>query len=249
MNTLIFEEHESHAQLQLNRPEHRNVISLEMVEELHAVCAELELNPRTLIIKGVLSESGPIFAAGVDIAQLRERRNVDALRGINSGIFRRITALPMPVIAAVDGYAIGGGAELAFAADFRLATPRSKLGNPETGLGIAAAAGGMWRLLELVGEPIAKEILLAGRMLTAQEAFEIHLFNSLHEPEQLIPAAVELADKIGKLDPLATQLTKKVMHAPRSAHPLVDELAQAVLFESPEKFARMDAFLNRNKNK
>jgi enoyl-CoA hydratase len=155
----------------------------------------------------------------------------------------------MPVIAAIDGFALGGGAELAFAADFRLATPRLRMGNPETGLGIMAAAGATWRLIELVGEPVAKEILLAGRMLNAEEALALHLVTGIHEPDALIDAALALVARISSQDPLAVRLTKKVMHAPRESHPLVEELAQAILFESPEKFVRMDAFLNKTKTK
>ena len=155
----------------LNRPEVRNAIDAAMAEELHQLCAGLEENPRILILTG----SDGVFASGADIAQLRERRRDDALRGINSSVFARIAKLPMPVIAALDGYALGGGAELAFAADFRIGTPRLKIGNPETSLGIMAAAGATWRLKELVGEPLAKEILLAGRILTGDEALAVRL--------------------------------------------------------------------------
>ncbi len=134
----------------LNRPEVRNAIDQTMVEELHALCADLEHSPRIMILAG----SNGVFASGADISQLRERRRDDALAGINSTVFQRISRLPMPVIAALDGYALGGGAELAFAADFRIATPRLKIGNPEAGLGIIAGAGATWRLIELVGEPV-----------------------------------------------------------------------------------------------
>ncbi|MEY4039445.1 MAG: hypothetical protein RLZZ52_313 [Actinomycetota bacterium] len=247
MKALLIEEAPTYVHVRLNRPEVRNAIDQQMVDELHELCDKLEREPKILILSGCETEKGAIFASGADISQLRERRNIDALRGINSRIFRRIAALPMPVIAALDGFALGGGAELAFAADFRIATPRVRIGNPETGLGILAAAGGTWRLTELVGEPIAKQILLAGRILKAEEALAINLVTEIHEPENLIDAAIELANKISTQDPLAVQLTKKVMHAPREAHPMVDELAQAILFESPEKYARMDAFLNKNK--
>ncbi|MDN3481858.1 enoyl-CoA hydratase/isomerase family protein [Arthrobacter sp. APC 3897] len=227
----------------LNRPEVRNAIDAAMVEELHALCADLEENPRILILAG----SGGIFASGADIAQLRERRRDDALRGINSTVFARIAKLPMPVIAALDGYALGGGAELAFAADFRIGTGRLKIGNPETSLGILAAAGAAWRLKELVGEPLAKEILLAGRVLTGQEALECRLVTELTEPGQLLDAAHALADRIARQDPLAVRLTKTVFAAPADAHPAIDNLAQGILFESQAKFDRMSAFLERKK--
>ena len=125
----------------LDRPATRNAIDQELVDALHALCAELEDEPRVLIVTG----EGGVFASGADIAQLRDRRAEDARRGINTTAFQRIRRLPMPVIAAIDGWALGGGAELAYAADIRIATPEARLGNPETGLGIIAAAGATWR--------------------------------------------------------------------------------------------------------
>ncbi len=214
-----------------------------MVDELHAVCAELESTPRILILMG----SNGVFASGADIAELRERRAADAHRGVNSGLFLRIAALPMPVIAAIDGYALGGGAELAYAADFRIGTPALRIGNPETGLGIIAAAGALWRLRELVGEPLAKEILLAGRILGADEALAARLVTEIHPADELEAGANALADRIAANDPLATQYTKAVFHASDDEHPRADQDAQAVLFESPEKIRRMTEFLERRR--
>ena len=137
MNTLLVDEGADRVVVTLNRPDKRNAIDARMVDELHAVCELLEREPRILILTG----SDGVFASGADIAELRERTAIDARRSINATIFSRIAALPMPVIAAVDGYALGGGAELAYAADFRIGTPRLRIGNPETGLGIIARHG------------------------------------------------------------------------------------------------------------
>jgi enoyl-CoA hydratase len=153
----------------LNRPAVRNAIDQATIDALHVLCAELEAIPRTLILHG----AGGVFASGADIAELRERRADDALKGINANAFVRVAELPMPVIAALDGYALGGGAELAYAADIRIATPALKIGNPETGLGIIAAAGASWRLKEIVGDARAIELLLTGRTIGADEALEI----------------------------------------------------------------------------
>ena len=242
---LLIERHSDRTIIRLNRPEVRNAIDQSMVDALHAVCAELEAEPKVAILTGT---SG-VFAAGADIVQLRNRRRDDALAGINSKIFSRIQELPMPVIALIEGIALGGGAELAFAADFRIGTPSTKIGNPETGLGILAAAGAAWRLRELVGEPRAKEILLAGRTLQADEAKAIGLLNDVVDPEDLELAGQALADRIASFAPLAVRLSKSAFHAPREAHPLIDNVAQAVLFESQEKFARMDAFLSKREAK
>ncbi len=240
---ILVERLDSRVVVRLNRPEVRNAIDAAMVEALHAVCRELEDSPKVALIGG----ADGTFAAGVDIAQLRERRRDDALRGINSGLFDRIARLPMPVIALVDGPALGGGAELAYACDFRIGTPRTRIGNPEPGLGILAAAGATWRLKELVGEPLAKEILLAGRVLAADEAHAVRLLNEIVEPSDLEPAGHRWADKIDVQAPLAIRLTKRVIHAPRDAHPLLDDIAQAVLFETEEKYDRMTRFLARKR--
>jgi len=231
--------------VQLARPESRNAIDQQMVDELHEVCHSLEQDPRVMLLIG----AGGTFAAGADIGQLRERRRTDALRGINSGVFTRIQRLPMPTIALLDGFALGGGAELAYACDFRLGTARTKIGNPEPGLGIMAAAGATWRLRELVGEPLAKEILFAGRTLSAQEAHGVHLLSEIVEPDDLLSAGHRLADRIVAQGALAIRLTKSTFHAPRDAHPLVDDLAQAILFETEAKERRMTAFLERKKTR
>lgn len=244
---LRLDEREDRLHVILDRPDVRNAIDQTMVDELHTVCGYLERNPKIMVLSGTEVNGKGLFASGADIGQLRERRRADALRGVNSGIFDRIAKLPMPVIAAIDGYALGGGAELAWAADFRLGTPNVKIGQPETGLGIIAAAGALWRIKELAGEPLAKEILLAGRILNAQESLDAHLITEIHEPADLLAAADALADRIGKQDPLAVQVSKRVFAMPREAHPHVDDLAQAILFESQAKFDRMQAFLDRKK--
>lgn len=225
----------------LARPHKRNAIDQATIDALHRLCAALEETPLTLILTG----AGGIFAAGADIAELRERRATDALRGINANAFVRLAELPMPVIAAIDGYALGGGAELAYAADIRIATASLAMGNPETGLGIIAAAGASWRLKEIVGDAKAIELLLTGRTVKADEALRIGLVSAIHEPDGLLPAAHAIADRIARNDQAATIATKRVFRAPRDHHPAVDQEAQAELFESPEKLRRMTDFLER----
>ncbi len=227
----------------LDRPAVRNAIGQETIDALHTLCAELEAEPRILIITG----AGGVFASGADIAELRERRADDARAGINAHAFVRVHELPMPVIAAIDGYALGGGAELAYAADIRIASTEARIGNPETGLGIIAAAGGTWRLKEIVGDALAIELLLTGRMLAAPEALAAGLVSSVHPAGELLSAAHAIADRIAANDPRATQLTKRVFAVPRDQHPAADLEAQAELFESPEKMRRMTEFLEKRK--
>ncbi|AIY01923.1 hypothetical protein ART_2324 [Arthrobacter sp. PAMC 25486] len=249
--TLVVTEGADRVAVQLNRPAVRNAIDAQMVAELHAVCAHLEAEPKVLILSGAAGDETAgtkgFFASGADIAELLGRRREDALAGINSGLFERISGLPMPVIAALDGYALGGGAELAYAADFRIGTRELRLGQPEISLGIMAAAGATWRLKELVGEPIALQMLLAGRTLTGEGALAVGLITELVEAPELLTAAHALADRICAQDPLAVQATKRAFRAPRDAHPEIDNQEQAALFESPAKFQRMQAFLDRRK--
>lgn len=240
---LLIQRHADRVIVTLSRPEVRNAIDQDTIDRLHDVCGELEREPRTLILIG----ADGVFASGADIAQLRDRRAADARRGINTRAFQRVRNLPMPVIAAIDGFALGGGAELAYAADIRIGTPRLQIGNPETGLGIIAAAGATWRLPQLVGEARAAEMLLTGRILDAATAVEWGLVSSLYEPGDLLAAANTIADRIARNDPLATRHTKTALMAPPAAHPEIELELQAQLFESPEKARRMTAFLERKR--
>jgi len=242
VTTLIVDERDDRVVVTLDRPTARNAINAAMISDLHDVCAVLERRPRALLLTG----TDGVFAGGADIAELRERGRDEALQGINSRLFDRIARLPMPTVAAVDGYAIGGGAELAYACDVRVATPATVFGNPEPGLGILAAAGACWRLAELVGKSVAKQVLLAGERLEAEEALMHGLVARVVAPEELLDTAHRLLDRMAAWSPTALRLTKLVLDAP-GAHPFEDDLAQAVLFETGDKHDRMTKFLERRK--
>ncbi|MFI0419640.1 enoyl-CoA hydratase/isomerase family protein [Spongiactinospora sp. 9N601] len=238
--TLLVEERDDRVVVTLNRPEARNAIDAAMVDELHTLCGELERRPRLLLLTG----AGGVFAAGADIRELLERGREEALAGINSRLFDRIARLPMPTVAAVDGYALGGGAELAYACDIRLASESAVFGNPEPGLGILAAAGACWRLAELAGRSVAKQVLLGGRRLDAAAAHGSGLVAEVVPADRLLERAHALLDRMASSSPVALRLTKLVLDA-RGPHPVADDLAQAVLFEGQDKAERMRAFLDR----
>jgi enoyl-CoA hydratase/carnithine racemase len=241
--SLDIEERADRLVVTLNRPEKRNAIDAEMVSALHDVCARLEREPRLLLLTG---GSEGIFAAGADIAQLRERGRLDALAAINSAIFARIRALPLPTVAAIDGPALGGGAELSYACDLRVCTERAVFGQPEVRLGILAGAGATHRLPALVGEARAKELLFTGRRVGADEALRIGLVNRVvDDPAELLATTHGLLDDIAKASGLALRLTKLAVDAPPGAHPQLDLVSQAVLFEDEEKRRRMTDFLDR----
>ncbi len=241
-STLVLDEQPDRAVVTLDRPASRNAIDLAMITELHAVCDRLETGPKPLVLIG----SGGTFAAGADIAQLRGRGRDEALQGINSRLFDRIARLAQPTIAAIDGPALGGGAELAYACDIRLGTPTAIFGNPEPGLGILAAAGASWRLGELVGRSVAKQVLLGGFLLGAERALQFGLLAEIVPAEDLLGRAHQLVDRMLACTPLALRLTKLVLDAP-GAHPVADDLAQAILFQTPDKHERMTAFLERRR--
>jgi enoyl-CoA hydratase len=224
----------------LDRPQQRNAINAAMIADLHEVCARIERDPKPLLLVG----RGDHFAGGADIVELRERRREEALAGINRNLFDRIARLPLPTVAAVSGYALGGGAELAYACDLRIATGSAVFGNPEPGLGILAAAGASYRLPSLVGLSVAKQVLLGGRTLDAQSALQVGLVMEVVDDH--VAAAHRVIDRIARQSPLALKLTKTIVDAPGS-HPWADDIAQAVLFETDDKHERMTAFLERKR--
>lgn len=240
MNTLVVEELSDRVVVTLSREKQRNAIDAEMISELHQVCTLIEEDPKLLLLTG----QGDHFAGGADINQLRARNRDDALRGINRNLFDRIAALPLPTVAAIRGYTLGGGAELSYACDIRIASPTAVFGNPEPGLGIMAAAGASYRLPTLVGVSVAKQILLGGRTLDADTALRSGLVMDIVEDP--LDAAHSLLDRVAKQAPLALKLTKKILDAPGS-QPWADDIAQAVLFETEDKQRRMTAFLEKKK--
>lgn len=245
MSALLIDERSDRVVVTLDRPAKRNAIDAELVDALHEVCDRLVRSPRLLLLTG---GTDGIFAAGADIAQLRERGRLDALAAINQGLFARIRALPLPTVAAIDGPALGGGAELAYACDLRVCTARAVFGQPEVRLGIVAGAGATYRLPALIGEARAKELLFTGRRVAAEEALRIGLVNRVvGTPSELLTAAHELLDEISQGSMLALRLTKLAVDAPAGAHPAVDLVSQAVLFEDDEKRRRMTAFLENRR--
>src|SRR5262245_10648244 len=234
----------------LNAPERRNAIDQEMVDGLHAVLDAHERDDALAAI--VITGAGDkAFAAGADISQLRQRTSQDALAAINSSIFARIEEFAAPVIAAIKGFALGGGCELAIACDLRVRGESAKLGQPEVKLGITPAAGGTYRLPRLVGLGRARELIYTGRMVDAQECQRIGLANLVVPDAEVVTRALQLADEIAQNGRLAVRAAKKSLNAlarpgQQNAVALESSL-QAVLFDSDDKRGRMDAFLQKQK--
>jgi enoyl-CoA hydratase/carnithine racemase len=226
----------------LNRPDKRNAIDQATSNAFSAALDDARTRPCVLIVHSV---TPGIFAAGADIAELRERDADAALLAINAGLFEKLEAHRWPTIAAVDGPALGGGCELALACDFRIASPRASFGQPELSLGIMAGAGGNWRLAQAAGQQVARRMLYAGARLTAAEARDAGLADELADDPSA--AAVALAGKITRQSWRALELTKLALRSHRPATTTFDVAAQALLFGSQDKYDRMTAFLDRRR--
>jgi enoyl-CoA hydratase len=237
--------------LTLNRPDAMNALDREMVGALHAELDRLEVDRELTAV--ILTGSGEkAFVAGADIAELRARRAPEAFDRVNQHLVRRVAELPMPTIAAVRGFALGGGCELALSCDLRVASPSARFGQPEVGLGIIPGAGATHRLARLVGLGRARELIFTGAIIDAAEAHRIGLVNHLSEDEEsLLDGARELAGRIARNATGAVRLAKvAVNHAldpGERGRDLLEVLAQALCFESEEKEERMTRFLERKK--
>ncbi len=235
------------ALITLNRPDVRNAINKQMVDDLHDVLGAYEARDdvKALILT---SAGGKAFMSGADIAELRERRKEDALKGINSTLFSRLERFPRPTVAAIVGWCLGGGCELSLCCDFRIAGTSSNFGQPEVGLGIMAAAGGTRRLPALVGLAHARRLLFSGAIIDVEEAERIGLVDQVVEDDQVVHAAREWLEPIRKQAPEAVKQTKRALQtwlhgASEEELMALDNEIQSELFEHPDKFARMDAFL------
>ena len=232
----------------VNRPEVRNAINATVLRAITETLAELAENEdvQVLVFTGAGDKA---FVAGADINELAVRTPKDGLRATMQGVYEKVEQFPKPTIAAVNGYAFGGGHELALACDIRVASTNAQFALPETGLGIMPAAGGTQRLAKLVGLGRATEIVLTGRRVKADEALDMGLVTEVVEPDELLVTARETAQAIMAKGPLAIQLAKTVIrHGFDVDHQtgiLLERLAQSVLYSSAEKAEGTTAFLEK----
>lgn len=197
------------AVITINRPQALNALNYETLHDLDCCITEIKGNKKVSVV--VITGAGEkSFVAGADI---KEMSQMNAIEGREFGrygqeVFANIENLPQPVIAAVNGFALGGGCELACACDFRYASENAKFGQPEVGLGITPGFGGTQRLTRLVGRGMGKELIYAAGIIDAQEALRIGLVNKVLPQAELIPAVMKTAEKIKNNAKLAVQLAK-----------------------------------------
>jgi enoyl-CoA hydratase/carnithine racemase len=199
------------ALLRLNRPEARNALSPELMEELAAGLERLDGDPGVRCI--VIAGSDEVFAAGADIRAMAERSLVEALHHPSARFWKRLAGVKTPLVAAVSGYALGGGCELALACDMIVASDTARFGLPETTLGIIPGGGGTQRLARVIGKQRAMEFVLTGRRFDAGMAEKMGLVNKVCKKKTWLQEAMILARTIAERPPIATRLAKQAVLA------------------------------------
>ncbi len=252
--TLMYEKKENIGLLTINRPEKMNAISQELTAELSLLLDEIENDDelRVIVITGAGDKA---FVAGADINELVDRdarlgRRVSRER---QEIFSRIENLHVPVIAAVNGYALGGGLELALACSIRICSEKAQFGAPEVKLGIIPGDGGTQRLPRLVGQGRAMEMIITGDFIDAQEAYRIGLVNKVFPPEKLKEEAMELAKKIASRPPLAVRYAKEAVNRSLEGDSVsgfaLESYLHALSCTTEDKKEGVSAFLEKRKGK
>ena len=237
------------ATLIVDRPEVRNALDTETVAEFHRALEDVrEAAARVLVVTGAGEKA---FVSGADIRAIRARRRDDALASINSRLMTALESHEAVSIAAVNGYALGGGCELALACDLRIAAENAVFGLPEPMLGIIPGAGGTQRLPRIVGLGRAKEMILTGARWDARRALEVGLVSQVVPLPELMAAARAMAERVLALGPLAVRLAKSALNAsmqmPLLAGLVHESTAQAITFESRDKEEGTTAFLEKRK--
>jgi enoyl-CoA hydratase/carnithine racemase len=199
------------ALLRLDRPEARNALSPEVMEEIAAALERLDADPEVRCV--VIAGSEKVFAAGADIRAMAERTLPEALYHPAAGFWRRLAAVKTPLVAAVSGYALGGGCELALACDMIVASETALFGQPEITLGIIPGGGGTQRLTRVLGKQRAMECVLTGRRFDAEMALEMGLVNRVAKKKAWLDDAIELARTVAARPPIAARLAKQAVLA------------------------------------
>ena len=236
--------------LKISAPKSLNALNTQVLTELNSFVSDLPSNVKAIVLTGDGDKS---FVAGADISQMAgfNREEGYEFGKFGASVFRKIEELEVPVIAAVNGFALGGGCELAMACDIRIAAKNAKFGQPEVSLGIIPGFSGTYRLSKIVGQGMAKEMIYTGKAINADEALRIGLVNSVLEQEELLPYCIKMAEKILSNAPIAVRFAKRIINENYD----MDETAALALenryfgdcFASQDQKDGMQAFLSKQK--
>lgn len=247
---VVNEQYEKHiALIQLNRPKELNALNLQLMQELRDTLRQLDGNDQVRVI--IVTGNEQAFAAGADIKQMADKTAIDMLMIDQFTTWDQIRKTKKPLIAAVSGFALGGGCELAMTCDMIVASETAKFGQPEIKIGVMPGAGGTQRLTRAVGKARAMELVLTGKFLDAAEALQLRLINKVVPVEMYLREAVALAREIAQQSPIAVQLAKESVNRSFETHldeGLTFERKNFYLtFASSDQKEGMKAFIEKRK--
>jgi enoyl-CoA hydratase/carnithine racemase len=250
MSSLIEASLDGHVALcRLNRPEARNALSPELMDELAAAVETFDADPEVRCI--VIAGNDETFAAGADIRALRDRSFEESLRHPAASFWRRLAACKTPLVAAVSGFALGGGCELALLCDLIVASESAQFGQPEITLGIIPGGGGTQRLARVIGKQRAMDLVLTGRRIDAREAERLGIVNEVTAEGEWLERALELAQRIARRPPIAVRLAKQAVLAAEETGLASGLEQERRLYElamaTEDRIEGMDAFLEKRK--
>ncbi|MCO7122987.1 enoyl-CoA hydratase-related protein [Ihubacter massiliensis] len=249
MAQVLLKREENIAIIRVNRPEALNALSRSIIDEMDELVEEVMKDKE---IRCLILHSEKNFAAGADIKKMVECNEEEARAFLFSPTYNKIADLSIPVIAAIEGYALGGGMELAMTADIRIAGEGAKMGFPEITLGIMPGAGGTIRVPRIIGEARAKELIFTGDVITAQKALSMGLVNRVAEDDHVLDEAMKLAKKLAKRAPIAMAMAKKTIKAGQEEQSHnkgieIEAANWAKLFTTQDQKEGMRAFLEKRK--
>ena len=237
--------------LTMNRPEALNALNEQVLRDLDAALDQAEAQEDLLVL--ILTGAGRSFVAGADIAQMKDLSPMEAKKfGLyGNGVFLKLENFPKPVIAAVNGFALGGGCELAMSCDIRVASEKAKFGQPEVGLGITPGFGGTQRLARIVGTSNAMELILTAKTISAAQAQEMGLVSHVYPPEELMDKALELAQAIAANAQVAVRESKAAirrgLQTDMATGAAFEAEAFGLCFATEDQKDAMKAFVNKEK--
>lgn len=251
--TIKYEVSEGIGVVTINRPKAMNALNGQVLDELYSAFSEFEKDDAARV--AIVTGEGKAFVAGADIAQMYKQTPIEGRGLIAKGhkVMNYMESIEKPIIAAVNGFALGGGCELAMACDFRIASEKAKFGQPEVNLGIIPGFGGTQRLARLVGKGMAKYLIMTADMIDAAEAHRLGLVEKVTAPDDLIPTCKEIANKIISKAPLAIGIAKSTINngydQDMRAASILEVEAFASAFSSEDKTEGMAAFLEKREAK